>query len=261
MKYFWGQSIRIIKAKQQTLEVFRTRLASLDTDGLNVPKINADYMCQYSGSLIGKHFKTVAQIMEFAAHGLIPDSVLKAWRIIGALVVLLWHTKIDNIETYTVSSVPLERSRAEADMSYMEAELSRTIEDFLNVTAECSPSILISKPKFHFLVHLPFFIRRFGIALIFSTERYESFNSVFRSTCILSNRQAPSLDSCEQFADFDVMKHVATGGSWYHAATKRWVHAGPDVIQRVKKRKELSKLLGWTSDQVKSPGMPVSPAM
>jgi hypothetical protein len=42
--------------------------------------------------------------------------------------------------------------------------------DPLNIT--CAPIILITKPKFHFLVHLPLFIRRFGPAGI-STERYE----------------------------------------------------------------------------------------
>ncbi|KAG1779724.1 hypothetical protein EV702DRAFT_965571 [Suillus placidus] len=66
-------------------------------------------------------------------------------------------------------------------------KLSWTIEDFLNVTAKCAPSILISKPKFHFLVHLPAYIRCFGPAILFSTERYESFNHVFRLTCMHSN--------------------------------------------------------------------------
>ncbi|KAG2089011.1 hypothetical protein BD769DRAFT_1372267, partial [Suillus cothurnatus] len=50
----------------------------------------------------------------------------------------------------------------------------------------------ISKPKFHFLVHLLAYIRRFGPAIIFSTEQYKSFNHVFRLSCIYSNRRAPS---------------------------------------------------------------------
>ncbi|KAI0757486.1 hypothetical protein C8Q80DRAFT_1059519, partial [Daedaleopsis nitida] len=58
----------------------------------------------------------------------------------------------------------------------------------------------ISKSKLHFLVHLPFYIRRHGPAILFSTERYESFNHVFRLTSIYSNRQAPDRDSCNAFA-------------------------------------------------------------
>ncbi|KAG1813146.1 uncharacterized protein BJ212DRAFT_1275574, partial [Suillus subaureus] len=49
-------------------------------------------------------------------------------------------------------------------------KLSQKIEDFLNVTAKCAPSILILKLKFHFLVHLPAYIHRFGPAILFSTE-------------------------------------------------------------------------------------------
>ncbi|KAJ8583172.1 hypothetical protein M405DRAFT_717993, partial [Rhizopogon salebrosus TDB-379] len=81
----------------------------------------------------------------------------------------------------------------------------------------------ISKPKFHFLIHLPAYIRRFGPAIVFSTERYESFNHVFRLTCIYSNRQAPSRDSCRIFAHQDIVKHVATGGFWYDSKVSKWV--------------------------------------
>ncbi|KAG1907830.1 uncharacterized protein F5891DRAFT_904638, partial [Suillus fuscotomentosus] len=73
----------------------------------------------------------------------------------------------------------------------------------------------ISKPKFHFLIHLPAFICCFGPAIIFSTERYESFNRVFRLSCIHSNRCTPSRDTCRLFAYQDIVKHVATGGYWF----------------------------------------------
>ncbi|KIJ06683.1 hypothetical protein PAXINDRAFT_32095, partial [Paxillus involutus ATCC 200175] len=91
------------------------------------------------------------QVMPFVIHDLVPQTVMDGWTTLGELVVLLWHTKIDDVEVYL-------------------AQLTRTIEDFLNVTAICAPSILITKPKFHFLVHLPAYIRRFGPAIIFSTE-------------------------------------------------------------------------------------------
>ncbi|KIN93757.1 hypothetical protein M404DRAFT_71800, partial [Pisolithus tinctorius Marx 270] len=51
---------------------------------------------------------------------------------------------------------------------------------------------LILKPKFHFLVHLPAYICRFGPAIVFSTERYESFNHVFQLSCIHSSQHGPS---------------------------------------------------------------------
>jgi hypothetical protein len=114
----------------------------------------------------------------------------------------------------------------------------------LNATAQCAPSILISKPKFHFLVHIPTFIRRFGPAVLFSTERYESFNHVFRLASIYSNRQAPSRDTCHTFASQDIVKHVATGGYWFDAGAKRWVRAGSAVQLYVDEHPSQARLLG-----------------
>ncbi|KAJ6563202.1 hypothetical protein B0H10DRAFT_1893476, partial [Mycena sp. CBHHK59/15] len=150
VKYYWGQTIWLLE-KGQNFALFQTRLNSILSDGLNVPKIQGDYMCQYRGGLIGKHFKTLSQIMAFAVQDLVPPDVLEAWLILGRLTVLLWHTEIEDVTVYT-------------------AELETCIDDFINITCKCSPSILISKPKFHFLLHLPFFIRRFSPAVLFSTE-------------------------------------------------------------------------------------------
>lgn len=72
------------------------------SDGLNVPKIPADYMCHYRGGLVGKHFKTISQVMAFTVYDLVPPEVLNAWLVIGRLTVLLWHTEIEDIDKYTV---------------------------------------------------------------------------------------------------------------------------------------------------------------
>jgi hypothetical protein len=85
------------------MDVFQMRLGSVNVEGLNIPPVNAKYMCQYKGSLIGKHFKSLAQLMPFLIYDLVPATVLDAWSTIGSLIVLLWHTKIDNMETYLVS--------------------------------------------------------------------------------------------------------------------------------------------------------------
>ncbi|KAL0567444.1 hypothetical protein V5O48_014549 [Marasmius crinis-equi] len=223
VKYFWGQTVHILD-KAKLLQTFEIRLASVNTSAMNIPKISAEYICTYKGSLIGKHFKSLAQLMPFLIYDIVPKKVVDAWTIIGELVVLIWHTEIGNLESYL-------------------SDLSHTIEAFLNITAECSPSILISKPKFHFLVHLPAHIQRFGPALIFSTERYKSFNHVFRLTCIHSNRQAPSRDSCKTFATHDITKHIVTGGYWHDKAAKCWVQAGPFIHSYMEGNKLYSRLL------------------
>ncbi|KAG2752138.1 hypothetical protein P692DRAFT_201687974, partial [Suillus brevipes Sb2] len=227
VKYFWGQSIFLLE-KAKFLHIFQSRLESVDKDGLNAPSLNADQICHYKGSLIGEHFKSLAQVMPFLVYDLVPQTVVNGWSVIGELVALVWHTTIPDTEEYL-------------------ARLSRTIKDFLNITAQCAPSILISKPKFHFLIHLPAFIRCFGPAIIFSTERYESFNHVFRLSCIHSNRCAPSRDTCQLFAYQDIVKHVATGGYWFDRNVKKWVRRGAQVLCYINERPEQAHLLGISS--------------
>lgn len=82
--------------------LFHARLRSLSPDGLNVPSLLANYMCRHAGSLIGKHFKIIAQIMPFVVFDLVPEPVLNAWLVIGKLMVLLWHTEIVDLEKYLV---------------------------------------------------------------------------------------------------------------------------------------------------------------
>ena len=104
VKYFWGQTIEILD-KAKKLHEFNARLNSLDNAGLNIPNIQGDYMCQYRGGLIGKHFKTLAQIMAFATLGLVDDNHRMGWLLIGQLVVKLWYTIVDHMEEYLVSFV------------------------------------------------------------------------------------------------------------------------------------------------------------
>lgn len=101
VKYFWGQTIWILD-KAHLVKTFQIRLDNLDKDGLNSLTLGSEYICRYSGSLIGKHFKSLAQVMPFLIYDLVPSTVLKGWSVIGQLVVLLWHTKFDDVEEYLV---------------------------------------------------------------------------------------------------------------------------------------------------------------
>ena len=101
VKYFWGQTVWLMD-KAHTMDIFQTRLASIDANGLNMPSLNADYICRYKGSLIRKHFKSLTQVMPFLIHDLVLKSVLDGWCTIGSLVVLLWYTEIEDTEKYLV---------------------------------------------------------------------------------------------------------------------------------------------------------------
>lgn len=84
----------------------------------------------------------------------------------------------------------------------------------MDVTAELSPTTLLRKNKFHVLTHLPDHIEMHGIALLFATERYESFNRVFRQCSVHSNRLSPSRDIALTFARFARIRHIVAGGEW-----------------------------------------------
>ncbi|KAG0694571.1 hypothetical protein DFH29DRAFT_985225 [Suillus ampliporus] len=101
VKYFWGQTVFLLD-KAKFMGIFQICLEYVDKDGLNTLCLNADYVCHYKGSLIGKHFKRLAQVMPFLIYDLVPSTVLNAWTVIGELVVLVWHTKIVNTEAYLV---------------------------------------------------------------------------------------------------------------------------------------------------------------
>ncbi|KZS91320.1 hypothetical protein SISNIDRAFT_394712, partial [Sistotremastrum niveocremeum HHB9708] len=201
VKYFWGQSMEIME-KANHFDILRTRFRSLREQGMKIPKLNGDYMIKYKGALIGKHFKSVAQLMVFVCEGLVPESVYNAWVIIGHLTALIWQTEYDDIKQFT-------------------DELRETIAKLMDATAACAPSILISKPKFHILVHLPEHVLKFGPPVLTSTERYEAFNHIFRLCSTHSNRQAPSRDIATSFADFDRCRHVMMGGYWWDEKEQR----------------------------------------
>ncbi|KAI6102396.1 hypothetical protein EDD16DRAFT_1696648 [Pisolithus croceorrhizus] len=100
-KYFWGKTIHLME-KAKLLDLFQSCLDSIEHDVLNAPDLNLDYICHYKGALIRKHFKSLAQVMPFVIHDLVPQTVIDGWTTIRELVVLLWHTKIKDLEAYLV---------------------------------------------------------------------------------------------------------------------------------------------------------------
>ncbi|KAG1723094.1 hypothetical protein EDB19DRAFT_1898115 [Suillus lakei] len=109
VKYFWGQTVFLLD-KAKLMGIFQIHLKSVDTDGLNAPCLNADYVCHYKGSLIGKHFKSLAQVMPFLIYDHILSTVLNAWTMIGELVVLVWHTNIQEMAQWPGKKLVAGRS-------------------------------------------------------------------------------------------------------------------------------------------------------
>ncbi|TBU53792.1 hypothetical protein BD310DRAFT_951832 [Dichomitus squalens] len=234
VKYFWAQTVWVLE-KQGKFSEFQARLNSVARSGLKIPSIMADYMCRYRGALIGKHFKTISQVVSFALFGLVDITLQRAWLAVGHLTVLLWETEIDDINIYL-------------------PDLRRAIQDVIDFAAALSPGLLTEKNKFHILSHIPDHIERHGPAILFSTERYESFNHVFRLCSIHSNRQAPSRDIAMAFANQDQCRHMVTGGYWLDPDSQQWVCASRAVQDHIEHDSLDARLLGVPIEKLAVPG-------
>ncbi|KNF05862.1 hypothetical protein PSTG_00856 [Puccinia striiformis f. sp. tritici PST-78] len=150
------------------------RLQSFNTQGLNIPPINANGMVKHIKSLVGKDFKVLVQVAPFTFFKYLTPEHRAIWTALCKLVPFIFVTKINNMKEH---------------QTQLKAQIQNFIYQCVKVTGQW-----VKKPKFHHLLHLPEFILRFGPASLFSTEKFESFNGVMRNASIHSNRQSPSRD-------------------------------------------------------------------
>ncbi|KAJ7290654.1 hypothetical protein C8J57DRAFT_1213292 [Mycena rebaudengoi] len=89
--------------------------------------------------------------------------------------------------------------------------LTQEIDHFLLCAARWTHR-WFNKPKFHLILHLPLHIRRFGPAILFAMEAFESFNAIIRAKSVHSNRHAPSRDISKAFVQGNRIRHLLSGG-------------------------------------------------
>ncbi|KAJ3884694.1 hypothetical protein GG344DRAFT_91457 [Lentinula edodes] len=162
------------------------RIPKKDQDilvGMGFSPLAGKTLVNYAGSLTGRDFRALVQAAPFVLHGF-------------TLVSLVWQPEIHNVEQYLV-------------------KLEKTIDYFLDCTCRLTPC-WFNKPKFHVLLHLPQHIRRFGPAMLFATEGFESFNAIIHARSIHSNCHAPSKDIAHSMACSNHMCHLVNGGNFHN---------------------------------------------
>ncbi|KAJ4464148.1 hypothetical protein C8R41DRAFT_739929, partial [Lentinula lateritia] len=194
VKYLWRDVIENqLKKNEKLKKELATRLSSLDVQGLGLDSsLQGEVLVNHYGSLTGSDFRKISQAAPFVLKGFVVDDCYQTWVALSKLVPLIWQPKIVNLN------------------SYIEL-LQQEIEQFLLYAAKWSIR-WFNKPKFHILVHLPEHIRRFGPAMLFATEVFESYNAVIRAKSIHSNRLAPSRDIAWAFARQNRIRHMLSGG-------------------------------------------------
>ncbi|KAI0682833.1 hypothetical protein BC835DRAFT_1524436 [Cytidiella melzeri] len=236
-KYIWHASHTVWNNAQRQLMAIR--LQSSSVDGLSIFPVREDYLVKYRNNLIGKHFKALQQVGVFHLHPDLLESehgslLLEIWKATGELGALLFYHAIDDMSTY------LE-------------DLDVLIGNLLNVWGAIDPNRILNKPKIHLLQHIITNIRNGGPAILFSTEIFECWNSIFRMCSVLSNHHAPTHDIAAAIADLEHFKHQVSRG-WWRAGHSSYVCAGEGVREMFHIHNKIQRRLGWADPKFLSPG-------
>ncbi|KAK0435376.1 hypothetical protein EV421DRAFT_1716660, partial [Armillaria borealis] len=199
VKYLWCDVVHNQLSKNEAKKrQLMVRLSSVDVEGMGLPPLAGHTLVTYCGSLTGRDFRAIAQVAPFVLKNFVQDNCYQTWIALSKLVPLIWQPEIEDIDAYVVSVLQITRSHPSSDR-YIQDLLQKEIDCFLQCVAQWTCR-WFNKPKFHILVHLPDHIRRFGPAMLFATEAFESFNAIIRSKSVHSNRHAPSRDIARAFA-------------------------------------------------------------
>lgn len=91
------------------------------------------------------------------------------------------------------------------------ADIETTADNVLDALSINEPKHMVYHLKPHLLTHLATDIQRFDPLPGSTTERYEPFNAVFRSSSVLSNRHKPSRDIAIDRAHCERVKYTLLG--------------------------------------------------
>ncbi|KAJ4497667.1 hypothetical protein C8R41DRAFT_894578 [Lentinula lateritia] len=204
VKYLWRDVIdNQLKKNVEKKKELATRLSSVDVAGLGLDsQLTGDVLVNHYGSLTGSDFRKICQVAPFVLKEFVTDECYQTWLSLSKLIPLIWQPEIESLDSYITL-------------------LEHEIEQFLLHAAKWSIR-WFNKPKFHILVHLPDHIRRFGPAMLFATEVFESYNAVIRAKSIHSNRLAPSRDIAWAFARQNRIRHMLSRGVFLDHADKKF---------------------------------------
>jgi hypothetical protein len=119
------------------------------------------------------------------------------------------------------------------------------VDNVLDCWCEADPARIGTKPTLHVLTCLVENLRRFGPAILYSTEIFECWNAIFRFCSILSNHQSPSHDIATSLGDMERFKHQVSGGFWKDLASGAWIQAGVKIRAFMADKPQLQRRLGW----------------
>lgn len=100
VKYLWRDAVS--RQNVEGKDILKTRLTSLDVQGLGLSRLRGHTMVQYAGSLTGGDFRAIVQVAPAVLYDLVPAGLLDVWNALGRMAALVYQPSIDDIDEYCV---------------------------------------------------------------------------------------------------------------------------------------------------------------
>ncbi|KAH9809978.1 hypothetical protein DFH28DRAFT_1185950 [Melampsora americana] len=233
------KSFGIIKPGTKRYRDLAGRWHACNVKGLHIAPIQPNTLIQFYQSLVGKDFRTILQIVPFVFFEYIPANKRHLWTALCLLSSFIFQNEISHMEDYLIQ---------------MEAFILIFYNRLIKISAQW-----VNKPKFHMLSHLKDSIKRFGPATLFMTEKFECYNGVLRAASVHSNRMSPGQDIANTFNNYQCMRAVLSGNTFFDKHLGARCSAGPRVQSLLKSVPELSKAMGLNLDAIQHAVILVGP--
>ncbi|KAH9813286.1 hypothetical protein DFH28DRAFT_896989, partial [Melampsora americana] len=233
------KSFGIIKPGTKRYRDLAGRWHACNVRGLHIAPIQPNTLIQFYQSLVGKDFRTILQIVPFVFFEYIPANKRHLWTSLCLLSSFIFQNEISHMEEY---------------LTQMEGFMMIFYNQLIKISAQW-----VNKPKFHMLSHLKDSITRFGPATLFMTEKFECYNGVLRAASVHSNRMSPGQDIANTFNNYQCMRAILSGNTFFDKDLGARCSAGLRVQSLLHSVPELSKAMGLNPNAIHNAPISVGP--
>ncbi|KAH9820701.1 hypothetical protein DFH28DRAFT_1194770 [Melampsora americana] len=231
VKYLYRNEISNIPERDHYK--LKARYTSFNISGLNIPPIIPRTMIDNAKSLVGKEFRVVMQTAAFVLFEHLDEAHRLLWSYLSHLGSYIFQQEIPKLSVY---------------LSELQILIRRFLNQLIKLTAQWT-----NKPKFHMLLHLGYSIERLGPAILFATEKLESFNRVTREGSIHSNHQSPSHDIAVTSNTHRFFRILFSESVFFDRDLNADLRAGSKFRDLFRNNKQIQKSLGFDLDWNKTP--------
>lgn len=193
-----------------------------------MPCLQTDRLVDHTKSLEGKEFRQVMQGQPFVIFPLLTKAQRSVWISMAHMCSLIYQPEIQQLDQYCQE---------------LETRILFFLTKVFTLTAQWA-----NKGKFHALTHLPEQVSRFGPPSNLVTNAFELKHGCTRNDSVHSPRHNPGKHIGESSPNWEVLRHIFTGGWIYENAFKAWRAPPPSLLALTKNHMQIRKLLSYYLD-------------